>query len=112
MRNLPSPDSRPVLRVDLDVFSRQVARPDGCVMGAARTEIDLDVEVGARLEGDLHFDRAMRVLYATDASEYREMPVAVALPTFVPTGSSEVTVRFRSVRYCRATRCTSAAEIF
>ena len=33
------------------------------------------------LEGAFHFDAAMRTLYATDASVYREMPQAVALPT-------------------------------
>ncbi len=32
------------------------------------------------LEGELYFDRTMRVLYATDASAYREMPLAVAIP--------------------------------
>src|SRR5688572_21383279 len=32
------------------------------------------------LEGDLYFDNTMRVLYATDASAYREMPLAVAIP--------------------------------
>jgi FAD/FMN-containing dehydrogenase/Fe-S oxidoreductase len=30
--------------------------------------------------GELYIDRAMRRLYSTDASEYQEMPVAVALP--------------------------------
>src|SRR5436190_2467231 len=39
-------------------------------------------------EGDLYFDEspqhtAQRVLYATDASVYQEMPVAVALPKSV-----------------------------
>ncbi len=32
------------------------------------------------LEGELYFDEMMRKLYATDASAYREMPLAVALP--------------------------------
>ena len=32
------------------------------------------------LEGDLFFDDTMRKLYATDASAYREMPLAVAIP--------------------------------
>lgn len=32
------------------------------------------------LEGDLFTDTAMRTLYATDASAYREMPLAVAIP--------------------------------
>ncbi len=36
--------------------------------------------LAARLTGALHFDRTMRLLYATDASEYQELPVAVALP--------------------------------
>jgi FAD/FMN-containing dehydrogenase len=36
--------------------------------------------LAARLDGELHYDRALRTLYATDASEYQEMPRAVALP--------------------------------
>ena len=32
------------------------------------------------LEGELYFDDKMRVLYATDASAYRELPLAVAIP--------------------------------
>ena len=35
------------------------------------------------LEGDLHFDTVMRTLYATDASAYREMPTAVAIPATI-----------------------------
>ena len=37
-------------------------------------------QLASRLTGELHFDATMRTLYATDASEYQEMPVAVALP--------------------------------
>ncbi len=33
-----------------------------------------------QLEGELHYDKLMRHLYATDASVYRELPLAVALP--------------------------------
>jgi FAD/FMN-containing dehydrogenase/Fe-S oxidoreductase len=36
--------------------------------------------LATELEGDFHFDATMRTLYATDASVYREMPQAVALP--------------------------------
>ena len=36
--------------------------------------------LGASLEGELFYDKAMRALYATDASVYREMPMAVAFP--------------------------------
>ncbi|RDC63496.1 FAD-binding and (Fe-S)-binding domain-containing protein [Adhaeribacter pallidiroseus] len=33
-----------------------------------------------QLTGELHYDSTMRTLYATDASAYREMPLAVAFP--------------------------------
>ncbi|MBA4166925.1 MAG: FAD-binding protein [Chitinophagaceae bacterium] len=32
------------------------------------------------LDGDLYYDDTMRILYATDASAYRELPKAVAIP--------------------------------
>lgn len=37
-------------------------------------------QLAKALDGDLFFDDAMRILYATDASAYREMPLAVAMP--------------------------------
>ncbi|MEO6994312.1 MAG: FAD-binding protein, partial [Lacunisphaera sp.] len=48
-------------------------------MSTAPSSTDLE-SLAARLTGELHFDRTMRSLYATDASEYQEMPLAVALP--------------------------------
>ncbi len=39
--------------------------------------------LAATMEGDLYFDTVMRTLYATDASAYREMPLAVAIPKSV-----------------------------
>lgn len=46
------------------------------------TGVPLDAlqQLATQLEGELHFDAVMRTLYATDASAYREMPVAVAIP--------------------------------
>ena len=38
------------------------------------------LQLQKQLEGELYFDKTMRALYATDASVYREMPLAVALP--------------------------------
>src|SRR4028118_594515 len=35
------------------------------------------------LEGEFYQDQTMRILYATDASAYREMPLAVAIPKSV-----------------------------
>ena len=40
-------------------------------------------ELATTLEGPLHFDTTMRTLYATDASAYREMPLAVAIPATI-----------------------------
>lgn len=31
------------------------------------------------LEGEFYYDKTMRILYATDASVYRELPLAVAI---------------------------------
>ncbi|MEO6917239.1 MAG: FAD-binding protein, partial [Chitinophagaceae bacterium] len=40
-------------------------------------------QLGSKLEGEFYQDRKMRILYATDASAYREMPLAVAVPKSV-----------------------------
>ena len=48
-------------------------------MSAAPSSADLQT-LATRLAGELHRDHAQRALYATDASEYQEMPVAVAFP--------------------------------
>src|SRR5918998_299198 len=37
-------------------------------------------QLARQLEGELYDDDTMRILYATDASAYREMPLAVAIP--------------------------------
>ncbi|MDE3145197.1 MAG: FAD-binding oxidoreductase, partial [Bacteroidota bacterium] len=37
-------------------------------------------QLAKQLEGDLYLDTTMRTLYATDASAYREMPLAIAIP--------------------------------
>ena len=37
-------------------------------------------ELSGNLDGDLFLDDKTRILYATDASAYREIPLAVAIP--------------------------------
>jgi FAD/FMN-containing dehydrogenase/Fe-S oxidoreductase len=44
---------------------------------------DLLKRLASTLEGELYFDTTMRTLYATDASAYREMPLAVAIPATI-----------------------------
>jgi len=43
-------------------------------------KIEALLELKKNLEGDLYCDDASRLMYATDASAYREMPVAVTRP--------------------------------
>ncbi len=40
----------------------------------------LGVELGAALEGEVRFDNAARAAYASDASNYRQVPLGVVLP--------------------------------
>lgn len=40
-------------------------------------------QLAGTLEGEFYFDTTIRTLYATDASAYREMPLAVAIPASV-----------------------------
>lgn len=53
-------------------------------MGAQTIAIqDQERALGAlrrRLEGELHFDELLKSLYATDASVYKSLPLAVAFP--------------------------------
>jgi FAD/FMN-containing dehydrogenase len=37
-------------------------------------------QLASELDGEFYYDQRMRILYATDASAYRELPLAVAMP--------------------------------
>jgi FAD/FMN-containing dehydrogenase/Fe-S oxidoreductase len=50
------------------------------MMAASRPAAGDFQQLASRLQGELHLGDAVRTLYATDASEYREMPAAVAYP--------------------------------
>lgn len=49
-------------------------------MNTPRIDVSHLTRLASRLSGSLHVDDGMRALYATDASEYQEHPIAVALP--------------------------------
>ncbi|MGH8471597.1 MAG: FAD-binding oxidoreductase [Gammaproteobacteria bacterium] len=40
----------------------------------------LDSELRARIEGEVRFDAGSRALYATDASNYRQVPIGIVVP--------------------------------
>src|SRR5579875_1134752 len=41
---------------------------------------ELEAQLRSRLKGEVRFDPAARALYATDASNYRHMPIGVVIP--------------------------------
>ncbi|NQU55273.1 MAG: FAD-binding oxidoreductase, partial [Bacteroidetes bacterium] len=47
------------------------------------TQLEKFKELKSQLEGDLFIDNVQRVLYSTDASQYKEMPLAVTKPKSV-----------------------------
>ncbi len=55
-------------------------------------------KLSKQIEGDLYFDHISKVLYATDASAYREMPLAVALPK--SKNDLQKLVRFANTNHC------------
>ena len=44
------------------------------------TEADLERALRGRVNGEVRFDRATRAAYSTDASNYRQVPIAVVVP--------------------------------
>ncbi|EOR93275.1 Fe-S protein [Arcticibacter svalbardensis MN12-7] len=48
-----------------------------------KTTLDKLDQLRAELDGELYLDPLQRILYATDASSYREIPLAVAVPKTV-----------------------------
>src|SRR6184192_2402155 len=49
------------------------------------TDLDVDVEalaseLGGHIRGEVRFDDGSRALYATDASNYRQVPIGVVIP--------------------------------
>lgn len=56
------------------------------------------LKLSKQIEGDLYFDHISKVLYATDASAYREMPLAVALPK--SKDDLQKLIRFANANHC------------
>ncbi len=45
--------------------------------------LELETELKKRIEGEVRFDNGSRALYATDASNYRQVPIGVVVPKSV-----------------------------
>ncbi len=70
------PRARYYFHVDVFAILNQ-PRPDHESFSAHR---ELEARLKARLRGDVLFDAGSRALYATDASNYRQLPIGVILP--------------------------------
>lgn len=49
-------------------------------------------DLAARVDGEVRFDPGTRGAYATDASNYRQVPIGVVLPRSVSAGAEAVAV--------------------
>jgi FAD/FMN-containing dehydrogenase/Fe-S oxidoreductase len=67
-------DLEPVLKLKVVIFDPVI---DEKTMQEMKSKLN---ELANQLEGELYQDITTRTLYATDASAYREMPLAVAIP--------------------------------
>src|SRR2546428_10779849 len=52
----------------------------------------LDSELRRRIRGEVRFDRGSRALYATDASNYRQVPIGVVVPRHIEDVTATVEV--------------------
>ena len=68
-------------------MTRRPTGTDGVLRAAmARQAVDADglaAELRARIAGEVRFDAGSRALYATDASNYRQVPIGVVVPRTV-----------------------------
>jgi FAD/FMN-containing dehydrogenase/Fe-S oxidoreductase len=82
-------------REDIFIQTRQNSGPDplgsrethalyglrpGAVRDAGIDTGGLEAELKANIQGEVRFDRGSRALYATDASNYRQIPIGVVIP--------------------------------
>ncbi len=62
--------------IDTRALERRGTRPDGPALDVGALERDLE----AVIAGEVRFDDGSRALYATDASNYRQVPIGVVIP--------------------------------
>jgi FAD/FMN-containing dehydrogenase len=62
---------------------------------APRTDVDataLERALSARVDGEVRFDDGSRAAYATDASNFRQVPIGVVVPRSVDAAAATVAV--------------------
>jgi FAD/FMN-containing dehydrogenase/Fe-S oxidoreductase len=112
---MPPFESAPLVSITPDAYTAraQVAR------SAQIDRVALAEALRAEIRGDVRFDDGSRALYATDGSNYRQVPVGVLLPRDVKDVLAAVTIcrRFCAPLLCRgggtslAGQCCNVAVI-
>jgi FAD/FMN-containing dehydrogenase/Fe-S oxidoreductase len=112
---MPPFESAPLVSITPDAYTAraQVAR------SAQIDRVALAEALRAEIRGDVRFDDGSRALYATDGSNYRQVPIGVLLPRDVKDVLAAVTIcrRFSAPLLCRgggtslAGQCCNVAVI-
>src|SRR4051812_22820938 len=64
----------------LTTATPQLGRPTRPVQTADVNARALEAELRAHVKGEVRFDSGSRALYATDGSNYRQVPIGVVIP--------------------------------
>jgi FAD/FMN-containing dehydrogenase/Fe-S oxidoreductase len=63
-----------------DMVAKSPRSPDGAAVTNEQQRRDLGAELAQALRGEILFDGATRAIYATDSSNYRQVPIGVVCP--------------------------------
>jgi hypothetical protein len=63
-----------------DVGTERVGQPTRAIEVSPVDARGLEADLRQRVQGEVRFDRGSRALYATDGSNYRQVPIAVVVP--------------------------------
>ena len=72
--------SVPYLPPHLDPASSESSESSGSPRENPSAAAELEKALRARVRGEVRFDRGSRALYATDSSNYRQVPIGVVIP--------------------------------
>ena len=71
---------RPSTRADAPASREQESQATRNRQALRVNEVGLAADLRASIEGEVRFDAGSRALYATDGSNYRQVPIGVVIP--------------------------------
>src|ERR1700731_2341207 len=73
---MSSSESSPLVSIQSDAYAVRAQASKSPVVDAAALAATLQ----SQIRGEVRFDRGTRALYATDGSNYRQVPIGIVLP--------------------------------